>query len=77
MKLTFTKLSTGKIVSKEITFAQPISKSVNKAKDLFYFIDLEDKDATGYKLKSCKLSRIVKNKTDEQILMFIEKLKNY
>jgi len=73
MKLTFTKLSTGKVVSKEITFAQPISKSVNKAKDLFYFIDLEDKDTTGcYKVKSCKISKINKNKTDKMILNIIK-----
>ena len=76
MKLTFKKLS-GEITSKEICFSSPISKSINRQKDLFYFIDLNDKDYSGYKLKCCKLSRIVKNRTDEQILMIIENQKNY
>jgi len=73
MKLTFIKKSTGKIVSKDITFAQPISKSVNKAKDLFYFIDLDDKDTTGhYKIKCCKISKIDKNRTNQIILNTIK-----
>ena len=76
MKLTFKKLS-GEITSKDICFSTPISKSINRQKDLFFFIDLNDKDYSGYKLKCCKLSRIIRNKTDEQILMIIENQKNY
>ena len=72
MKLTFKKLD-GTISEKDIDFSQPIGKSLNVQKDLFYFIDLDD----SYKLKSCKLSRINKSKTDEKILMIIENLKNY
>jgi hypothetical protein len=75
MKLTFTKVSTGKKVVKEIAFASPLSKSVNKAKDLFYFIDLDSKcHITGtYNLKSCKLSKIDKKKTDFEIIYLINK----
>jgi len=74
MKLTFTKVSTGKKVSKEIAFPSPISKAVNKAKDLFYFIDLKEKDSTGhYKIKCCRLSKIDKNKTDFEVLYTISK----
>lgn len=75
MKLTFTKVSTGKKVIKDIAFSSPISKSVNKAKDLFYFIDLNDKcHVTGtYNLKSCRLSKIDKKKTDFEILYTINK----
>ena len=42
MKLTFKKLS-GEVSTKEICFSTPISKSINRQKDLFYFIDLNDK----------------------------------
>jgi hypothetical protein len=72
MKLTFKKLD-GTISEKEIDFSQPIGKSLNVQKDLFYFIDLED----SYKVKCCKLSRINKSKTDEKVLMIIENLKQY
>lgn len=75
MQLTFTKVSTGKKVIKDIAFASPLSKSVNKAKDLFYYIDLNDKcHITGtYNLKCCKISKIDKNKTDFEILYTINK----
>ena len=75
MKLTFTKVSTGKKVVKDIAFSSPISKSVNKAKDLFYYIDLNDKcHITGtYKIKCCRLSKIDKKKTDFEILYTINK----
>jgi hypothetical protein len=75
MKLTFTKVSTGKKVIKDIAFSSPISKSVNKAKDLFYYIDLNDKcHITGtYKIKCCRLSKIDKKKTDFEIIYTINK----
>ena len=75
MKLTFTKVSTGKKTTKEIAFASPISRSVKKDKDTFFYIDLNEKDhITGtYKLKSCKISKIDKNKTDFEVLYTISK----
>ena len=76
MKLTFTKVSTGKKVSKEIAIPTPSSRAVNKAKDLFYFIDLNEKDSTGYyKIKCCKLSKIDKNRTDFEVLRFLNEQK--
>jgi hypothetical protein len=68
MKLTFTKTD-GTKTTRNVAFASPISKSVNKAKDLFYFIDLDSKDhLTGtYNLKCCKISRINKKKSDFKI----------
>jgi len=75
MQLTFTKVSTGKKVIKEIAFASPLGRSIKKDKDLFYYIDLNEKcHITGtYKLKSCKISKIDKKKTDFEILYTINK----
>lgn len=75
MKLTFTKVSTGKKSTYDIAFASPVSRSVKKDKDTFFYIDLNDKcHVTGtHKLKSCKISKIDKKKTDFEIIYLINK----
>jgi len=74
MKLTFTKVSTGKKVTRDVAFASPISRSVKKDKDLFYFIDLNEKDNfTGsYKVKCCRISKIDFNKSDYKVKKLIK-----
>jgi len=74
MKLTFTKVSTGKKVTKNIAFNSPLSGSINRAKDLFYFIDLDSKDhLTGsYNLKCCRISKIDLSKSDFKINKLIK-----
>jgi len=74
MKLTFTKVSTGKKVTKNIAFNSPLSGSINRAKDLFYFIDLDSKcHLTGtYNLKCCRISKIDLSKSDFKINKLIK-----
>jgi hypothetical protein len=72
MKLTFIKLSTGKLSEKNVLIPS-VGKTINKQKDLLYFYDMDDKDATGhYKLKSCRISKIVSHKTNEYLLKMIK-----
>lgn len=75
MRLTYTKVSTGKKVTYDIAFSSPKSRSVKKEKDMFFYLDLNDQcHITGdYKLKSCKISKIDKNKTDFEVLYLINK----
>lgn len=75
MKLTFIKKSDGKISEKNIAIPSH-GRPVQTEKDLFFYIDLDDK-RIGSHPKSCKISKIIWSKTDEKVKVVFDLLKGY